>query len=191
MLRQRLALAITITLLAGSKAVAGDYAGSDCWQNFWTDWHRNNAWMEPFVYPDRASVGTFMEAQIAKGWQTQSLLGEPHFEPDNSKLSPAGVYKLRAILQNPSLAHPVFVERTWSDETTSKRLAAVQRAVAEISRGPMPDVLVSNMQLHSTPADSVNGVNTWLSAYMQGMPKPTPRAFQNNDSGSGGSSGSP
>ncbi len=191
MLRQRWVLAIALTLLACGKVIGGEYGNSDPWHNVWTDWHRNNCWMEPFNIPDRASVGNFMDAQIAKGWQMQCLLGDPHFEPDNNKLSPAGVSKLRELLRNPALAHPVFVERAWTDETTAKRLAAVQRAVAEMSRGTAPDVLVSNLPLSTAPADSVNGVNTWLSAYMQGIPKPTPKAFQNNDSSGSGSSGSP
>lgn len=180
-------LAMAVVLLAGSNALADD--NHDCWHNFWTDWHRNNCWMEPFIYPDRQSVITYMDAQIAKGWQVQCLLGDPHFEPDSSKLSPAGIYKLREILRNPAMPHPIFVERTWNDETTSRRLGAVQRAVAEISRGPMPDVLVSNSQLYTTPADQINLTNTWLTGYMQGIPKPVPKAFQNDASGSGGSSG--
>ena len=192
MSRLKFVLFVALALLSAAKANAGgDPNATDPWNRFWTDWHRNNCWTEPFVYPDRTSVCTFFDAEIAKGWQLQCLLGDPHFEPDNSKLSPAGIYKLRAILQNPSMAHPVFVERTWNDETTSKRLAAVQRAVAEMTRGPMPEVLVSNTPLSSAPADQVNNVNTWLTTYMQTMPKPAPKAFTTDANSSGGGSGSP
>jgi hypothetical protein len=187
MLRQRLALVITLTLLAAAKASAGDPNATDPWNRFWTDWHRNNCWMEPFVYPDRSSVGNFMDAQIAKGWQLQCLLGDPHFESDNSKLSPAGLMKLHMILQNPGLSHPVFVERSWDEGATSKRLAVVQQAVSNLSRGPAPEVLVSNMPLNSAPADYVNNVNNWLTGYMHGIPKIQPRAFTTDDSSSSSS----
>jgi hypothetical protein len=177
-----------IVLVAGALcargASAGDTSGGGPWNNYWRDWHRNNCWMEPFVYPDRASVWNFNSAQIAKGWQAQCMLGDPHFEPDGSKLSPAGINKLKMILQT-GQPHPVFVERAWSEDTTVKRLEAAQQAVATLSRGPT-EVLVSNMPLTTTPADQVNGVNTWFTGYMRSIPVPKPTAFQDDAAGSGG-----
>lgn len=189
MSRRIQSITFALLMVASNSAMAADY-----WHSFWTDWHRNNCWMEPFIYPDRASVGNMFEAQISKGWQLQCLLGEPHFDADSSQLSPAGMSKLRTIFsQNPVQFRNVFVERAADDELTTKRLIAAQRAVAGMVHTPGTEVLVSEMPLIGSPAEQVNGVNNWLVKYEQGIPVPVPKAFQNNaDSGSGsGSSGSP
>jgi hypothetical protein len=193
MSRQRFAWAIALALLPALQAFAGDPSDNsgNWWENFKTDWHRNNCWPKPFVYPDRASVVNFNMAQINKGWQASNLLGAPHFDADGSKLSPAGMTKIRMILtQNPTQYRNVFVERGLSDEVTSKRLAAAQQAVNELARGPYSEVVVSDMALPTSTAESVNAANTWLTTYQQSFPKPTPQAFQNADSsGSGSGSG--
>jgi hypothetical protein len=151
-------------------------------------WRRNNVWPEPFIYPDRASLYNFNAAQISKGWQAQCLLGEPHFEANGSKLSPAGMTKLRWILtQAPMQYRDVYVQRGMTDEITARRLAAAQVAAGEVVSGPVPEVLVSNLPLNSMPADYVNGVNTWFNGYMQGITKPQPTAFTPDASSGGGS----
>jgi hypothetical protein len=181
---RHLSVAITVLLLSGTSAVAGDW-----WTNFWTDWHRNNAWMEPFVYPDRASVCNINQLQITKGWQLQNTLGDPHFEADNVRLSPSGMSKLRWILtQNPAQNRNVFVQRGLSDEVTTKRLAAVQQAAAEVARGPFADVIVSDTPIPTMPSEYAVSNNAWLTSYMQGIPKPSPKAFT-SEAGSGGGSG--
>jgi hypothetical protein len=185
MLRQRLFLAISVVVLSGASAMAGDL-----WTNFWTDWHRNNAWMEPFIYPDRASVCNINQLQIAKGWQLQNTMGDPHFEADNGRLSPLGVAKLRSILtQNPAQYRNVFIQRGLSDDITTRRLATVQQAAAEIARGPFADVLVSDTPMPRTPAQSAVISNAWLTGYMQSVPHPQPEAFTGSTGGSSGGGG--
>jgi hypothetical protein len=192
MSRQRFAWAIALALLSALPAFAWDpedNSGS-WWQNFKTDWHRNNCWPKPFVYPDRASVVNFNMVQINKGWQATNLLGAPHFDADGSKLSPAGLTKIRMILtQNPTQYRNVFVERGMTDEVTSRRLAVAQQAVNELARGPYSEVVVSDMMLPTSTAESVNSANNWLTGYMQSMPKITTEAFQSADSSGGGSGG--
>jgi hypothetical protein len=199
MLRSKLACVAMLSVIAAN-AMAQDYAcpptpnsysASNCWHNYWVMWRRNNIWPEPFIYPDRASICNFNTAQINKGWEAQCLLGEPHFEADGTKLSPAGMTKLRSILtQAPMQYRNVYVQRGMTEEITAHRLAAAQQASGEVMSGPVPEVLVSNMQLNSMPADYVNGVNTWFGGYMQGIAKPQPTAFT-NDSNSSGGGGSP
>ncbi|HEY2882889.1 MAG TPA: hypothetical protein VGJ15_10655 [Pirellulales bacterium] len=193
MLRQRFVLA-AVCLLCVATSFAGDESctqgtvpGSP-WHNFWVQFHRNNNWPEPFVCPDRACVSNMLDAQTAKGWQMQNMLGDPHFEPDNMHLTPTGMMKLRYILtQIPMQYRTVFVERGNTDDVTSRRLGAAQTAAAEITRGPMPDVVVSNLPLVSTPAEQVYGTNQWMSSYLQSIPKPVSKAFQNTDASSGSS----
>jgi len=185
MLRQRLFLVTSVVVLTGASAMAGDL-----WTNFWTDWHRNNAWMEPFIYPDRASVCNINELQIAKGWQQQNTLGDPHFEADNVRLTPTGMSKLRWILtQNPAQFRNVFVQRGLTDDITTRRLAVVQQAAAEIARGPFADVLVNDTPMPSSSAQAVVIENAWLTSYMQSIPHPQPRAFTGDGGMGGGGSG--
>ena len=199
--RPRILLATGLFLLAPLAAFAGDgsWNNNNCgdnnsaWHNFWTDWHRNDSWWCPFAQPDRASVWNIVDAQVAKGWEAQDVLGEAHFEANNSQLSPAGRLKMHSILtQNPTPFRTVFVAPGWSEEVTSKRLATTQLAAAQMAQqnnGQMPPVLVSNVQPVSSSADYVAGVNTWFNGYMTSMPKPQPEAFQaESGSSSGGGS---
>ncbi|HTQ38681.1 MAG TPA: hypothetical protein VMJ32_06620 [Pirellulales bacterium] len=191
MFRPRWALTMALLLGAATPAFAGDVSGgyqpNSPWHNFWVDWHRNNSWTEPFVEVDTASVWNTVDAEVAKGWETQDLLGDAHFEADNSKLSPAGRLKIHTILtQNPVAFRTVFVARGWTDEVTSKRLATAQLATAQLAgSGPMPPVLVSNSIPVTTQADYVAGVSTWYSGFMTSIPKPQIKAFQQDDDTSG------
>ena len=185
MSRTRLLLVAGFVMLSSAPALAWD-----AWNNFWTDWHRNNCWMEPFVYPDRASVSNMFELEIAKGWQVQCLLGEPHFDADNGQISPAGMAKLRTIFsQNPMQFRNVYVERGANEEITAKRLMAAQRAVATMIRAPGSEVLVSDTPFIGSSAEQVNGVNTWALGLQKSYPAPQTKAFKEVDSSGG--SGSP
>jgi hypothetical protein len=193
MLRPLIVLTMTLMLGVAGSALAGDvsngYQPNSPWHNFWVDWHRNNSWPEPFVEIDTASVWNVVDMQVAKGWETQDLLSDAHFEADNSKLSPAGRLKVHQILtQNPSAFRTVFVARGWNDEVTSKRLATAQLAAAQMAgSAAMPPVLVSNAEPATTPADYVAGVSTWYNGFMTSIPKPQVKAFQQDDDSSGSS----
>jgi hypothetical protein len=191
MSRRRLALTIAVLFAAVVPALAGGEGGyqpNSPWHNFWVSWHRNNCWPHPFTEVDSASVWNMVDAQVAKGWEVQDLLGDAHFESDNSKLSAAGRLKVHAILtQNPVAFRTVFVARGWTDEITAKRLAAAQLATAQLAEdGPMPAVLVSNSLPATTTADSVAGVTTWYAGFQNTIPKPQTKAFQQDDDSSGG-----
>jgi hypothetical protein len=169
LMSRRIVLALAVWFVAVAPGMAADWF-TNSWRSFWTDWHRNNCWPEPFVYPDRASVWCVVDAQVGKGWQLQNLLGPAHFEPNGERLSPAGMAKLRNILtQNPSDYRTVFVERAWTEEGTARRLDAAQQAVSRLVQGPMPEVLVSDSHFIGTPADYVNTINT---KWMQNLPDP-------------------
>jgi hypothetical protein len=93
------------------------------------------------------------------------------------------------LTQNPSQYRNVYVERGLTDEVTSRRQAAAQQAVNELARGPYSEVVVSDMLLPTSTAESVNAANNWLTGYQQSTPKITSEAFQSADS-SGGSGSS-
>ena len=163
---RRLLLALTIWSVAVAQGTAADWF-TNAWRSFKTDWHRNNCWPEPFVYPDRASVWKIVDAQATKGWQSQNLLGPGHFEANGERLTPSGLAKLRTIFtQNAPEYRAVFVEQGWTPEETAKRLDATQQAVANLVQGPMPEVLVSDMHPIGTPAEYINAVNAKYPHYL-------------------------
>lgn len=162
-------LSLAGVLMAQIPAVAGE-PGTNWWKCFWTDFHRNNCWPEPFVYPDRAVVCEFTSMQVVQGWQMQCLLGAAHFGSDGVTLSPSGLVKVRAIMtQYPPAHRTVFVERGWSDEITARRLESAQQAALQYAQGAAPDVLVSDLRLIGTPAEYVNLVNN---KFMSNLPVP-------------------
>jgi hypothetical protein len=164
---RRIVLALAVWFAAVAPGAAADWF-TNGWRGFKTDWHRNNCWPEPFCYPDRASVWNMVDAQVAKGWQMQNLLGPSHFEPDGERLSGAGMAKLRSILiQSPGQYRTVFVERAWRDDTTVKRVDAVQQGIASLVQGPMPEVLVTDSHMIGTPAEYVNAVK---GSFYQNLP---------------------
>jgi hypothetical protein len=189
-MRRPLILAMTVILAMAASAVAGDLnSGPAWWRSFWTDWHRNNWWPEPFVAPDAADVCATFHAEVLRGWEQQNLLGDAHFESDNSKLSPAGVTKLRWIMtQNPLEFRMAFIERATTEDITARRLAAAQQAAAEIAPSAVANVAVSDMRMFTTPSGQVLGINAWLVKYQSTIPAPSLPAFQSSGS-SGGSSG--
>ncbi len=193
MKRQSILIAIVSLLIAPIFARAGGDSGPEWWRNYWTSWHRNNCWPEPFIEPDEASVCTMFSCEIVKGWEMQNLMGEPHFTPDNSKLSPAGMIKLRWILtQNIPEYRLPFVERGFSDDITARRMAAVQQGCGELMPSVAPRVAVSEMRMMCTPSDSVTTTNDWFAKYMRSIPNPQLPAFQSNNGGaSGGGGGAP
>jgi hypothetical protein len=84
------------------------------------------------------------------------------------------------------LVHPVlFVQRDLNDEITERRVEIVQDAVTMLQpKGPLPEVVISNMVPEGRPADIVSAE---LAGYRNSAP--TPRVG-GASSGSGGSSSS-
>jgi len=140
---------ICLTLLAAS-LLSLRTASAD-WHSFWArtklDWHRNNAWPEPFRYQDRQTVYAAFAAQTAKGWQTQNTIGDVHFDAESNKLTRAGVSHVYSVLVNsPAQRRMVFVQQGFDEETTEKRLDEVQQTIARMMPGrAMPAVVRTDL----------------------------------------------
>src|SRR5580698_9865787 len=86
--------------------------GGGWWSRIWRDYHRNQAWPDPFIPGDRAAVKTPFMLMADNGWQRQNLLCEYHFSQDGQSLSQAGEYRLNWIAtQAPQARRTVFVQR--------------------------------------------------------------------------------
>lgn len=180
-----LVLAVTGSL---SPARAGDE-----WDAFWHEvhigWHRTNEWPQPFSAADRNYAVAPFAVMIAGGWQRQNLIGENYFDENSTKLNSAGVERVRFILRQTPVEHRVFyVQSDLDDNITRMRTDAVQETIVALQpKGPMPEVIVSNMVTEGRSAEIV-------AAEFKNFVSSTPatrlsRAGGGSSSGSSGSSG--
>lgn len=180
----------------GCQGHGGEFG--DCWNNFWNEvhvgWHRNNEWPMPFTCADtRYAVAPFA-VMIAGGWQRQNLIGENYFEENSTKLNTAGVERVRFILRQAPVEHRVFfVQSDLDDNITRMRVDAVQETIVALQpKGPMPEVVISNMVPEGRSAEIVasefknfitSAPSTHLSSHSSG-------GSSSSSSGSNGSNGS-
>lgn len=124
-------------------------------QSFWTDYHRNNLWPNPFRAEDTIAVQTAFDIQRNNGWRLYNTLGNPMFEPGQQKLTDAGKTHIRWILtQAPAGRRVIFVLKGTSAEETAQRIESTQLAVSEILPvGTLPPIYVTDTA--PTPSSGV------------------------------------
>lgn len=142
---------------SAAPAVAGD-AWHDFWHGVKRDFHRNNCWPDPFVYPDRAGVIQPFAVQVQNGWRLQNLMADHHFDANSQQLTLAGKEKVRWILtQAPERFRTVFVQRGVSADQTATRVDSVQQFAANIMpAGELPAVEETNLAPRGWPAEEIN-----------------------------------
>ncbi|HEV3417572.1 MAG TPA: hypothetical protein VG056_12185 [Pirellulales bacterium] len=167
-----------------SPARAGD-AWHDFWDGVHVGWHRNNEWPEPFSTADKQTAVAPFCVMIANGWQRQNLIGENYFDGGSKNLNNAGIERIRSILRQAPVEHRVvYVERDLNDDVTNMRVDAVQQAVAALQpKGPMPEVIVSNMVPEGRPAEMVAAE---YKGYTTSVPTPRLSGHSGGSSGGGG-----
>ncbi len=182
----------------------GQYGGyGDCWHNFWNEvhvgYHRNNEWPMPFTAADtRYAVAPFA-VMIAGGWQRQNLIGENYFDENSTRLNSAGVERVRFILRQSPVEHRVlYVQSDLDDNITRMRVDAVQETIVALQpKGPMPEVIVSNMVVEGRSAEMVaaefknfitSAPSTRLSHNTGSSSSSSGSSGSNGGSGSGGGS---
>ena len=181
------ALIIAWTLLASAAPAHAQ------WYNFWSGWsrdyHRNQAWPEPFLMPDRVSVMQPLAMQVANGWRRQNLLSDYHFNEQTAQLNLAGETKLRFILtQMPPSRRTVFVQRGLSPEITALRMEKVQTlADRMISGGGIASVVESDLPNEGWPADEIDSITR---GFAKTRPDPRIKSAGDSTAGTGGGSGS-
>lgn len=137
---QRILLAVGISLivfLQGGSARADWQSIKAKWHHFWDrvhlDWHRNNAWPEPFVQVDRRAVRDPIAQMVEKGWEMQNTIPDELFDPESQELTKAGQVKVRKTLtEMPIRRRVVFVQKGQTAEVTQTRLKSVEKAAAEV-----------------------------------------------------------
>ena len=74
---------ISVALATGSASAGG---WKDNWNSYWhgvhVDFHRNNAWPEPFNTADRARVREPFCIQADNGWKLHNTIGSYLYDPE-------------------------------------------------------------------------------------------------------------
>jgi hypothetical protein len=141
---------ITSALVFSAAIVTASVSQAD-WTEFWErvhlDWHRVNAWPEPFLHADRDLVRQPLIAMTDNGWRMQNTLSDHLFDGETSKLTQAGTLKVRWIVtQAPPHRRTVFVLRGATPDSTLARVDAVQEAITQlVPQGNRPEVLLTDV----------------------------------------------
>ncbi len=144
MRRSTMLLALALTILTANMARAD-------WSQFWhrvgVDWHRMNAWPEPFQVGDReATIAPLVEMTNA-GWRIQNTLSDHLFDPKTQELTRAGQMKLRWIAtQAPAHRRTVHVLRSLEPGATNLRVQSVERLLdTYLPEGSRPSVVLTDV----------------------------------------------
>lgn len=138
----RRAVVIASLLVAGlclTPPAQADWATMKAkWHCFWDrvhlDWHRNNAWPEPFAQVDQQTVRAPLAVMVDRGWQLQNTITDELFDVETQHLTRAGELKVRWILtQMPSHRRDIFVLRGATPEITELRLQSVEHTASEVA----------------------------------------------------------
>ena len=133
--------------------------------------HANNMWPKPYIEPSRRAVKEPFAVLHARGWERYNMLGEHHFDENQTRLTAAGVLRVKAILANsPPQYRTVFVEKGKNREVTNSRIDAVQQAIVGLHiEGPLPAVAASDLIFEGWSSEYADAVGR---KFITSMPQP-------------------
>ena len=189
-MRQLIGSAFAAALIAAGAATAqADWIhdkAKDGYHSVKRDFYRNNAWPEPFIWPDRQATLAPFGVMIHNGWRMQNTLGPYHFREGTNELTEAGQLKVMWILtEAPAQHRTIFVERGQTAEATARRIRTVQNTVVRLAPEAPPAVFETIIPARGWPADQVDATNR---QYLNTVPSPRLPAATGGGSGSSGSS---
>ncbi len=124
-------------------------------------YHRNVAWPDPFGEADAMQTIAPFEQMKRNGWRSHNTVGTPLFVDGGVKLSPAGHQRVGWIAtQAPVERRQIYVAAGVTEEATNQRVAAVNRAVANLQTdSPGPAVYVTYAGTATSPGALVTKIN--------------------------------
>lgn len=151
-------LGLALGLVLGAGSLAGATELSNFTYRSALDFHRNNAWPEPFIYPDRAAVCAPFGVMIHNGWRLQNTLATHHFREGTTELTEAGKMKVMLIVTEvPPQNRTIYVERAGLPQITEGRIRNVQVFAASSSmEGLSPPVFETGIPARGWPADQID-----------------------------------
>lgn len=181
-------LCLGALLLCGSSLRADDWLHRN-YDSIRRDWHRNNAWYEPFNYADRDAVNAPFAAMVHNGWQLQNTLSAHHFDPHTQELTPAGQLKVQWVLTEALPQHrSLLVERGVTNAATQARIRSVRTAAARVVPShEIPMIGETQIPARGWSGDYINAIDR---AWNGSIPAPRLPAGGGSSSGSGSSGSS-
>jgi len=136
-------LAFAMTFLTVNMAQA-DWA--EFWHRVHVDWHRMNAWPEPFQFADREVTISPLIDMTNAGWRMQNTLSDHFFDAQTQELTSAGQLKLKWIAtQTPLHRRTIHVLRSYEPGATNLRVQSVERHLDKFAaEGNRPDVVLTD-----------------------------------------------
>ena len=143
MKRSTMLLAFTITFSTVNMAQA-DW--SEFWHRVHVDWHRMNAWPEPFQFAAREVTISPLVEMTNAGWRLQNTLSDHLFDVQTQDLTTAGQLKLRWIAtQTPLHRRTIHVLRSYEPGATELRMQSVDRHLDKFApEGARPSVVLTD-----------------------------------------------
>ena len=141
------------------------------------DWHRNNAWPEPWLTKDKIAVCSPFVIMAQNGWRQESTLRDLHFDSVTQSLTEAGQLKVQHILMNqPKRFRTVYVSRSINEEKSAARMDSVQQLVSKvIVDGAMPAVVYTDFAPRAWPASQIDLIGQ---KYNSSIPDPRLPEFE-------------
>lgn len=141
------------------------------------DWHRANAWPQPFIEHDRIATCSPFVIMAQNGWVQQCTLTSFHFDPLSNVLTEAGRLKVQQIVtENPNPFRTVYLVPGTRPELTEQRLQAVRDVIQLIGEGNDAEVRLTTIAPRGMNADEVEAISARLRATMPDPRLPSPQA---------------
>jgi hypothetical protein len=190
MRRWILASSLGLALVAGGSFLCVPASAGDHWHDFWhrvkVDFHRNNAFPEPFQTADRGAQREPFCIMVNNGWKMQNTIGTFLFNPETNELNRAGEMKVKwVVTQAPVHRRAVFVLAGDTPEDTKARVESVQRYVSRLApEGHLPPVMLTYTEPEGASGEYFDAINR---AMLQSIPAPRlPSGESGGGSGGGG-----
>ena len=168
-MRHRMTIVAVFLFLFVARTIASG-AGNDVMNRCHLDWHRNNAWPQPFTLIDRVAACSPFAAMTMKGWQRQSTITNYHFDHATQQLTEPGELKVIEILRtNPTNHRAVVMVRGITDEETARRQASINNVAMRMSRDGRPTQIIGvDIEPRTWPAEDIEMIGVqWRNTFPQ------------------------
>jgi hypothetical protein len=161
--RCTLALSCVVTFGGLTPDVSADWH-SFC-HSVHVDYHRNNAWPQPFTDDSvRQTVAPF-EVMKQNGWRLHNTIGNELFRDGDGALLAAGNNRVNWIAsQAPADRRVVYVLRGRTEAETAARLASVRDTLSRVQiNGPAPQLMITEIEPTTASGARLTQINRdWL-----------------------------
>jgi hypothetical protein len=153
------------------------------WRSTKVDYHRNNAWPQPFTEDSMRQTVAPFEIMKQNGWRLHNTIGNELFRDGDGALLAAGHERVYWIAsQAPADRRVVYVLRGRTSSETEARLASVRDTLSRVqSNGPAPQLMITEIEPNTASGAWATQINrSWMEAI------PAPKLPSTSATGSSG-----